>query len=234
MCRMNKRYKSGFAFALMFILFALSACGRNEERVSETTKSVELKAKSDEIVSLLSDMINSEYYMDAMVANDEMKDYVNSWRKTDYKHPDAIYEISYEDLTLDGVFATMDMSSDVKNDMSEELKKNVSRNMASSGIISVITAQYGTIPMAATSIISVKDVFTKPDMNGNAIYIYYYEDACPVIIDYVRYDDGAVSAYCTVIPDSSMKLDEEEGVKAFITKSRLAFVIGSYEITKVK
>lgn len=74
----------------------------------------------------------------------------------------------------------------------------------------------GAAYAAAASIYSASKTFVNSNVTENAIYLYVYENGCPVMLHVIAGEGGAATATGTFILDQSASLNSAEEVRTFL------------------
>lgn len=153
-----------------------------------TEKSKSLYEQGIEVVSIMSEMAESESYLDALSGSQELKDKVfNIGTKTPEK-PDVVYEVKVKEDTVLNMLNLSDLEG-----FSENLQNNL-RARIYSVIASQINATEGVAALAASSACTVSKAFINNQMSENTLYLYIYKDGAPVLVSFTSNKDGIVFA----------------------------------------
>ena len=202
---MKKRIVAiAMAFAL---LLSLCACG------GESTSTSEGKALLDhglDVIATMDEMADSDEYINFYTASKDMAEIVKKIRKGDHSAPVAVYKITIAKEAIEA----WDMLSGLDG-LSENLKTAMRQKAFGAALITQINAQNGATTLAATTICTAGKTFVSTEGDGDAIYLYVYENACPAAVSFVRGEDNTVSASGTFILNDGFDAGSPESLEAF-------------------
>lgn len=202
---MKKRIVAiAMAFAL---LLSLCACG------GESTSTSEGKALLDhglDVIATMDEMADSDEYINFYTASKDMAEIVKKIRKGDHSAPVAVYKITIAKEAIEA----WDMLSGLDG-LSENLKTAMRQKSFGAALITQINAQNGATTLAATTICTAGKTFVSTEGDGDAIYLYVYENACPAAVSFVRGEDNTVSASGTFILNDGFDAGSPESLEAF-------------------
>ncbi len=205
MKKLIKSASNGLAIIIVLIMiFNLFAC--NKESNAETKS---LYAQGMEIVQLMSEMTQTEEYVEIYTGDSELMTVIQNIGSGDFSSPKAVYAISIADDDL----AAMVGLSNLDN-VSEELK-NYLLQKAFAVLMTQINGMSGTANLAASSICSVGKTFVNEKATENVIYLYVYENAVPVAVIFTVGENQAVSANGMFIMYDDFTCDSADEIKAF-------------------
>lgn len=216
--------KQIYILLLTAIVCLFTGCGNAKQEDSEIQSS-NLLTKGDEIVSLMNEMVRSESYQAAVVSGDSLQSEIDKIADGDYTASSAVYEISIPDATYDNIMS-ISMDGDKKDDMSDELYAYLEQRMLSSIACQINGAYVGASYLAVSSVFSASKTFVNSDMESDTIYLYIFENGYPVMISFVRGDDGAVSATGYFIMYSDLAGATQEDVENMIENT--LFLMGAH------
>ena len=122
-------------------------------------------------------------------------------------------------ITIDKkAMETWDMLSGLEG-LSENLKAVMRRKTVGTALITQINAQNGATNLAATTICTAGKTFVGSEGEGDAIYLYVYENACPAAVSFVRGEDNSVSASGTFILNDGFDASSPESLEKFFGES---------------
>ena len=202
---MKKRIVAiAMAFAL---LLSLCACG------GESTSTSEGKALLDhglDVIATMDEMADSDEYINFYTASKDMAEIVKKIRKGGHSAPVAVYKITIAKEAIEA----WDMLSGLDG-LSENLKTAMRQKAFGAALITQINAQNGATTLAATTICTAGKTFVSTEGDGDAIYLYVYENACPAAVSFVRGEDNTVSASGTFILNDGFDAGSPESLEAF-------------------
>lgn len=191
---------------MVFVLvLSLSACGNNKSN-AET-----LYTQGLEVIQLMSEMIQSEEYIDLYTDNSGIKEIVQNISTGDYTTPKAVYAIS---IANENLAKMVEMNSLV--DVSEKLKSFLTQRVFSSLMVQ-INSMSGAEKLAATSICTVGKTFVNENVKENVIYLYTYDNAVPVAVTFIVGEGQAVSASGAFIMYDRFACDSADEIKSFFS-----------------
>jgi len=175
----------GLAVVIALIMvFNLSACSSNGSSVEAKS----LYAQGLDVVDLMTEMTQSEEFVDLYTASSEIKTIIQSIGAGDYSSPKAVYAISMTDDNLAAMAEINSMSG-----ASEELKNFMSQRVLGA-LMTQINGMSGVDKLAASSVCTAGKTFVNENVTNNVIYLYTYENTVPVAVTFMIGEDHAVSA----------------------------------------
>ena len=200
--------KRMIAFVMAFALvLSLGACG-GENNNSGGGKT--LLEHGLEVVATMDEMADSDEYINFYSGNKEMAEIVREIGKGDHSAPVAVYKITVDEKAMEA----WDMLSGLEG-LSETLKTAMRQKAFGAALITQINAQDGATTLAATTICTAGKTFVSTEGDGDAIYLYVYESACPAAVSFVRGEDNSVSASGTFILNDGFDASSPESLEAF-------------------
>lgn len=192
------------AFALVL---SLCACGADS---GKATGGKTLLEHGLEVVATMDEMADSDEYISFYSGSKEMAEIVREIGKGDHSAPVAVYKITVDEKAME----SWDMLSGLEG-LSETLKTAMRQKAFGAALITQINAQDGATTLAATSICTAGKTFVSTEGDGDAIYLYVYESACPAAVSFVRGEDNSVSASGTFILNDGFDASSPESLEAF-------------------
>lgn len=122
----------------------------------------------------------------------------------------AVYKITIAKEAMDA----WDMLSGLEG-LSENLKIAMRQKAFGAALITQINAQNGATTLAATTVCSAGKTFVSTEEDGDAIYLYVYENACPAAVSFVKGEDNTVSASGTFIINDGFDTSSPESLQEF-------------------
>ena len=206
---MKKRvFVAAMAFALMI---CLCACNRESETVSGEKTLLE---HGLEVVASMDEMAGSEKYVNFYTGSKEMTEIVKNIGEGDHSKPVAVYKITVDKNAMEA----WDILSGLEG-LSENLKTAMRQKAFGAALITQINAQSGATTLAATTICTAGKTFVSTEEDGDVIYLYVYENACPAAVSFVRGEDNSVSASGTFILNDGFDASSPESLEAFFGES---------------
>ena len=198
--------------ALVFAL-ALSLCACDGDS-GKTSGSKTLLEHGLNIVATMDEMADSDEYINFYSGNKEMAEIVKEIGKGDHSAPVAVYKITVDEKAMEA----WDMLSGLEG-LSENLKAAMRQKAFGAALITQINAQNGATTLAATTICTAGKTFVSTEGDGDAIYLYVYENACPAAVSFVRGEDNSISASGTFILNDGFDTSSPESLEVFFGES---------------
>lgn len=206
---MKKRMSvAAMAFALAICLCACN--GESGNIPSEKT----LLEHGLEVVATMDEMASSERYVNFYTGSNEMAEIVKDISEGDHSKPVAVYKITVDKNAVEA----WDILGGLEG-LSENLKTAMRRKAFGAALITQINAQSGATTLAATTICTAGKTFVSSEGEGDMIYLYVYENACPAAVSFVRGEDNSVSASGTFILNDGFDAGSPESLEAFFGES---------------
>ena len=197
-----------FELAMTFVLvLSLCACG---DQSGNTTTNKTLLEHGLDVIATMDEMADSDEYISFYSGNKEMAEIVKEIGKGDHSAPVAVYKITVDEKAM----GAWDMLSGLEG-LSENLKTAMRQKAFGAALITQINAQNGATTLAATTICTAGKTFVSTEGDGDAIYLYVYENACPAAVSFVRGEDNSVSASGTFILNDGFDASSHESLEAF-------------------
>ena len=180
------------ALSMAFVMMlSLCACGGQSGNV---TSGKTLLEHGLEVVATMDEMAGSDEYISFYSGSKDMAEIVKGISKGDHSAPVAVYKITIEEDAM----GAWDLLSGLEG-LSENLKTAIRQKAFGAALITQINAQNGATTLAATTMCTAGKTFVSTEEDGDAIYLYVYENACPAAVSFVRGEDNSVSASGTFI-----------------------------------
>ena len=191
----------------MTMTFALCACGGDGGKASGGKTLLE---HGLEVVATMDEMAGSDEYINFYTGSKDMAEIVKDIGKGDHSAPVAVYKITIDKEAIEA----WDMLSGLEG-LSETLKTAMRQKAFGAALITQINAQNGASTLAATTICTAGKTFVSSEGDGDAIYLYVYENACPAAVSFVKGEDNSVSASGTFILNDGFDASSPESLEAF-------------------
>lgn len=188
-------------------VLSLSACGNNES--SAETKS--LYAQGLEIVKLMSEMTQSEEYVDIFIESSDIKSVVQNISTGDYTTPKAVYAISITDENI----AAMAELNNLGN-ASKGLKSFLTQRVLGS-LMTQINGMSGVVNLAASGVCTVGKTFVNENTTENVIYLYTYDNAVPIAVTFIVGEGQAISASGVFVMYDWFTCGSADEIKSFFS-----------------
>lgn len=189
------------------MVFTLCACGGQSDGQSGGKPLLE---HGLDVVATMDEMAGSDEYINFYTGSKEMAEIVKEIGKGDHSAPVAVYKITIDKEAIEA----WDMLGGLSG-LSEELKTAMRQKAFGAALITQINAQSGATTLAATSICTAGKTFVSSEGDGDAIYLYVYENACPAAVSFVKGEDNSVSASGTFILNDGFDASSPESLEAF-------------------
>ena len=203
---MKNRRIAAVTLALLLVL-SLCACGGQS---GNTTSGKTLLEHGLDVVAAMDEMAASDEYINFYTGSKEMAEIVKDIGKGDHSAPIAVYKITIDKKAIEA----WDMLGGLEG-LSETLKTAMRQKAFGAALITQINAQNGASTLAATTICTAGKTFVSSEGDGDAIYLYVYENACPAAVSFVKGEDNSVSASGTFILNDGFDASSPESLEAF-------------------
>ena len=158
----------------------------------------------------MDEMAGSDEYINFYSGNKDMAEIVKEISKGDHSAPVAVYKITVDKAAMEA----WDMLGGLEG-LSENLKTAMRQKAFGAALITQINAQNGATTLAATTICTAGKTFVSSEGDGDAIYLYIYENACPAAVSFVKGEDNSVSASGTFIINDGFDASSPESLEEF-------------------
>lgn len=175
--------------------------------VSCNGKSKTLTEYGEDVISLMVEMLESEDYISLYNLPDTYDDEINSLREGDYSKSIAVYELLVPEEEL-----TKSIGLDVKKSLSKELYEQL-RSSAYASFASRINGISGLTVMAVSSVFTVQKNYTNKDIDTNAIYLFVFENGCPIVVTFATNGEGSLRAVGHFIMNDKFITEDEKSIK---------------------
>jgi hypothetical protein len=177
-------------------LFA--SCNENSRSLTEY---------GEDVISLMTEMLESEEYKSMYDLPSEYDDEINMLREGNYSESIAVYEILVpEDELLDVV---LDID---KEDLSKELYEYLCSS-AYSSFATLINRISGSNSMVLSSAFTASKNYVSKDIDENKIYLFVFENGYPIAVTFVANGEGAVHAVGHFIINDEFITEDENSIK---------------------
>ena len=187
--------------------FVLCACGSDSRKTSGGKTLLE---HGLDVVATMDEMACSDEYVNFYTGSKDMAEIVKEISKGDHSAPVAVYKITIDKEAIEA----WDMLGGLEG-LSENLKTAMRQKAFGAALITQINAQNGATTLAATTICTAGKTFVSSEGDGDAIYLYVYENACPAAVSFVRGEDNSVSASGTFILNDGFDASSPESLEEF-------------------
>ena len=155
----------------------------------------------------MDEMVDSENYGSLYNLPAAYDKTISNLRNGDYSKSSAVYELS---IPEDELFESIDTSID-KESFSEDLYKHVCSS-AYLSLASRITQKGGVEAISVSTAFSAQKSFVNKEMDANKIYLYVFENGCPILITFVAGEDGSFRAVGYFIINETFVTDDEHSI----------------------
>ena len=133
-----------------------------------------------EMAGLLEEMVNSEQYLDLMSTAESVRAVLEPLEGQDFSRPESVYRVTFSQEVLASLAS--EGAVDLE-EFSRPLRKFVLHRMQNS-VLSMLNSRAGAETLAAASICTVSQTYEVENIPENAIFFYFYPDACPVMVSF--------------------------------------------------
>ena len=202
---MKRMYAAILALTMTFVL---CACGGQSGSTTSSGKT--LLEHGLDVVATMDEMAGSDEYINFYTGSKDMAEIVKDIGKGDHSAPIAVYKITIDKEAMEA----WDMLGGLEG-LSENLKTAMRQKAFGAALITQINAQNGASTLAATTVCSAGKTFVSTEEDGDAIYLYVYENACPAAVSFVKGEDNSVSASGTFIINDGFDANSPESLQEF-------------------
>ena len=172
---------------------------------NETTKS--LVECGEDVISLMAEMVDSENYGSLYNLPAAYDKTISNLRDGNYSKSSAVYEML---ISEDELFESIDTAIN-KESFSEDLYKQVCSS-AYVSFASHINQKDGVEAMSVSIAFSAQKTFVNKEMDANKVYLYVFENGCPILITFVAGEDGSFRAIGYFIINDTFVTDDEHSI----------------------
>lgn len=161
----------------------------------------------EEVISLMAEMLESEDYKSLYNLSAEHDETISKLREGNYSKSITVYELVIPEEEL------FDKTVNKEN-LSEDLYKYI----CSSAYVSFasrinIASDAGVEALSATTVFTAQKSFTNKNMDINKIYLYVFENGCPVAVTFVSDGDDTFRAIGNFIINDTFATDDDNSIK---------------------
>lgn len=164
-----------------------------------------LKNCGEDVISMMAEMLESDEFAEVYEVPDQLMETISKLSDGDFQEIDEIYELI---IPVDQFTET----SFDEDDFSEDLYQYV----CSSAYVSFanrINVQSGNESLAASSMYCAQKCFTNRKLEENTIYLYVFEDACPIAISFTMSGKDTIRATGYFIINDEFDTDDEDSIR---------------------
>lgn len=173
------------------------------------------------VVATLAGELNGEYV--GYFISTEVAKLAEELAEQDYSDPVCVYELKYADGGLKRFLLTV-----TGDDIPQEV---MDRMGGFTYLANMLNGRKGTDYLALSSILTATELFVNETVTQDAAYLYFYEDAYPVLVSYQAGEDGAVYAVGSFLFSDTLKERGTDGLDELLEDFRM--FSGALEITQV-
>ena len=188
--------------------------------VSCNNQSGLLKEYGEDVISLMVEMLNSEEYQALYSIPSSYDDEFDMLQKGDYSKSIAVYELSIPKEVL------LDSNID-KNGLSDKLYEYICSS-AYTSFAARINQLSGIDSMSISTIFAAQKIYAYKGVDTNTIYLYVFENGCPIAVTFVASENTALRAVGYFIINEKFITDNEESIKESCT------ALGMKDVTVTK
>lgn len=174
-----------------------------------------LHEKGLEIIALMEEELHSEEWLGLYATSTltESEAFVKM-QSGDYSAPQKVYQavLPEENVNLMTELMQAEEMSALSGSLGALMRSRLTKSW-----INVLNARMGAENVAAGSIISAEKVFVSSEAAENCIYIYTFENGCPVAVNFTVGEGGAVMASGQMILFEPFQTGSVEEVEASLT-----------------
>ncbi|MCM1467774.1 MAG: hypothetical protein NC086_06455 [Alistipes sp.] len=175
------------------------------------------------VVAALAGELNGEYV--GYFTSSEIAKLAEELAEQDYSDPLCVYELKYADSGLKRFLLGI---TGEDGDIPQEV---MDRMGGFTYLANIINVRKGTDYLALSSILTATELFVNETVTQDAAYLYFYEDAYPVLVSYQAGEDGAVYAVGSFVFSDTLKERGTGGLDE-LSEDFMMFS-GALEITQV-
>ena len=165
---------------VLSVVLALNLCACS----AEETESKSLYRHGLDVISLMSEMTESEKYVELYTGDSDIKAVIEEIGSMDYSQAEKVYEITISDEILSAMAQTQSLEN-----TSDELQKVLKTRVLAS-FMTQMNGMAGVEKLAASSVCTMGKTFVTDEKSETAvIYIYTFSDAYPVSVTFVSGED---------------------------------------------
>lgn len=168
-------------------------------------KSKPLTECGEEVISLMAEMLESEDYKSLYNIPSAYDDQVKRLREGDYSKSIAVYELLVSEEELLG--KTID-----KDGLSKELYEYICSS-AYVSFASHINQLSGVEDMAVSAVFTAQKSYSNKDVDTNRIYLYVFENGCPIAVTFVVDGNDSLRAVGHFIMNDKFITEDENSIK---------------------
>lgn len=164
-----------------------------------------------ELGGLLEEMLGSDQYLRLMSGSEEINAVLEPYMQADFSKPESVYRVTPSE---DVIPILMGMEEVELDGFSEELQEYMERRVIST-LPTTINAQGGSSVLAAASICTVSDVWAGATLEEDCYLLYFYPDACPLMVTFHGGEDYIDGSAMLLLADNVTEGSMDEVTELF-------------------
>ena len=192
---MSKKFLTVFLVGVL-LMTAFTSCNR---------ASKSLTACGEDVISLMTEMLESDDYQSLFNLPAAYDEQINKLCEGNYSKSIAVYELFISEEEVLG--KTID-----KDALSEELYAYICSS-AYGSFVSRINQASGLEAMAVSTVFTAQKTYASKDIDANKIYLYVFENGCPIAVSFVTTGEDALRANGRFIMNDAFIVEDENSIK---------------------
>ena len=191
-------YRKLFAvlLACVLLLTLFTSCNENPKSLTEC---------GEDVISLMAEMLESEDYKSLYNLPAAYDDQVNRLREGNYSKSIAVYELLVSEEEL------LDKTID-KDGLSKELYEYICSS-AYVSFTSRINQASGVEGTTVSTVFTAQKSYANKDIDTNRIYLYVFENGCPIAVTFVADGKDSLRAVGHFIMNDEFIAEDENSIK---------------------
>ena len=191
-------YRKLFAvlLACVLLLTLFTSCNENPKSLTEC---------GEDVISLMAEMLESEDYKSLYNLPAAYDDQVNRLREGNYSKSIAVYELLVSEEEL------LDKTID-KDVLSKELYEYICSS-AYVSFTSRINQASGVEGTTVSTVFTAQKSYANKDIDTNRIYLYVFENGCPIAVTFVADGKDSLRAVGHFIMNDEFIAEDENSIK---------------------
>ena len=191
-------YRKLFAvlLACVLLLTLFTSCNENPKSLTEC---------GEDVISLMAEMLESEDYKSLYNLPAAYDDQVNRLREGNYLKSIAVYELLVSEEEL------LDKTID-KDGLSKELYEYICSS-AYVSFTSRINQASGVEGTTVSTVFTAQKSYANKDIDTNRIYLYVFENGCPIAVTFVADGKDSLRAVGHFIMNDEFIAEDENSIK---------------------
>lgn len=185
-----------------------------------------LYAHGLDIISMMDEMIRSDFYLNTMSASPEIEEKASELAQGDYTKPIAVYELTVPEFA--DLLTLLDAKMEGYEDLSSELQTQLN-NRSASAFITQLNAMEGVVAIATGSVFTANKLFVSHEITENTIYLYTFESGAPIAILYTIGENNAISAGGYFLLSESISTESAMELQNSLKDAHLFFTVTELE-----